>query len=184
MSSEITILLDRYRNGDEDALDELSQVVYPELKAIARNRARGKSNLGATVLVNETFLKLLNGGVIKSEDRGQFFALSSTIMRRIIVDEVRYATATKRNASEITYNEAEVADPFPDKAETLLEIDRILEQLATENPQLAQVFECRYFAGFTTDETAEALGASSRTVERLWAEARRLISALISNNKS
>jgi len=96
MASEVTLLLNRYRDGDTGALDELAQLIYPELKAMAARRTRGSAGLGATTLVNETFLKLLSGGELQPEDRQQFFGLAASIMRQVIVDEVRYVTAQKR----------------------------------------------------------------------------------------
>ena len=181
MSSEITILLERYREGDGAAIDELARLIYPELKAMARRRSRNDLKLGATTLVNETFLKLLSGGMLRPADRQQFFGLAATIMRQVIVDEVRYVSAAKRSADEVTFSDTRQPDESREKAEFLLQVDRILDQLLAENPMLAKVFECRYFAGFTTAETAEALSTSERSVERFWAEARERIAALMSD---
>lgn len=178
MSSEVTVLLNAYREGDSSAFEDLARLIYPELKAMARRRSSG-SAMGATTLVNETFVKLLGGGEIASADRVQFFALSATIMRRVIIDEVRYATADKRNAADIPLAEEQVADETLASAEFLIEVDRVLTQLEAEDPKLAQAFECRYFAGFTVSETAESLDVSERTAERLWAAARSRIAELM-----
>ena len=134
MGAEITLLLERYRDGDSGALDELAQIVYPELKAMARRRTRNQRDLGATALVSETFIKLLSNGSIDSEDRAQFFGLAATIMRQVIVDEVRYATAIKRDGNEVTFADTSVADTQAAEAETLLEIDRVLENSLQTNP--------------------------------------------------
>ncbi len=179
MPSDVTLLLARYNEGDASALDALTQMIYPELKAMARRRTRGAGDMGATALVNETFVKLLSGGQLTSEDRQQFFGLAATIMRQVIVDEVRYVTAQKRSGEAVTYADTEMAGDSHEKAEFLLEVDKILEQLAEEDPNLAQVFECRYFAGFSTSETAEVLGVSPRTAERWWSSARERIAALM-----
>ncbi len=181
MPSDVTLLLNRYREGDKGAFDELAQLIYPELKAMASRRTRGSDGLGATTLVNETFLKLLSGGDLKPEDRQQFFGLAASIMRQVIVDEVRYVTAQKRSGDEHTYSDTKVADESREQAEFLLEVDRMLELLDKEDPKLARVFECRYFAGFTTAETAEALEVSTRSVERLWSDARSRIAELMSD---
>ena len=179
MSSEVTLLLNRYKNGDAGALDALTQMIYPELKAMARRRTQGNQDLGATTLVNETFVKLLSGGQLASEDRQQFFGLAAAIMRQVIVDEVRYVTAQKRSGDAVTYSDTVVGDDSHEKAEFLLQVDKILEQLAEEDPKLAQVFECRYFAGFSTSETAEVMGVSPRTAERWWSTARERIASLM-----
>lgn len=178
MPTEVTLLLSAYRQGDDGAFDELARLIYPELKAMARRRSSG-SELGATTLVSETFVKLLSGGEVTAEDRQQFFALAATIMRRVIVDEVRYATADKRSGGRVSLAEDQVADESQASAEFLIEVDRVLDMLAAEDPQLARAFECRYFAGFTVAETAESLSVSERTAERLWSSARSRIAELM-----
>ena len=183
MPGEVTILLKRYNSGDADALDALANILYPELKAMARRRTIGNNDMGATTLVNETFVKLLSGGQLRTEDRQQFFGLAATIMRQVVVDEVRYVTAQKRNGNDVTYADAEMADESREKAEFVLQVNKIVEQLAEEDARLARVFECRYFAGFSTAETAEALDVSPRTAERLWSSARERIAALMEDSK-
>lgn len=182
MASEVTQLLEQYRDGDPVAFDALAQIIYPELKAMARRRTRGGDALGATTLVNETFVKLLEGGALKPKDRQQFFGLAATIMRRVIVDEVRHATAQKRSGPEVTFTEERVGDGNQEAGDFLLQVEELLKQLEREDEQLARVFECRYFAGFTTAETAEALGTSTRSAERLWSSARSRIAELMSDN--
>jgi len=175
----VTILLEAHRNGDGSALDQLATALYPELKAMARRRVQGGAGSGATTLVNETFVKLLSGGAIRTEDRRQFFALAATIMRQIIVDEIRYITANKRAREEVTLVEAVIGDDGHEKAEFLLQVDEMLKIVEQEDDRLARVFECRYFAGLTTAETSEALDISVRSVERLWSSVRSRIAELI-----
>jgi len=182
LTSSVTILLEAHRNGDGSALNQLATALYPELKAMARRRAKGGAGSGATTLVNETFVKLLSGGSIRAEDRSQFFALTATIMRQIIVDEIRYITANKRARKEVTLVEAVIGDDGHEKAEFLLQVDEMLKIVEQEDERLARVFECRYFAGLTTAETAEALGVSPRSVERHWSSARSRIAELIDEN--
>lgn len=179
MPPSVTILLEAHRNGDSSALNQLATVLYPELKAMARRRSQGGSGSGATTLVNETFVKLLSGGDLRTEDRRQFFALAATIMRQIIVDEIRYVTADKRAREDVTLVEAVIGDDGHEKAEFLLQVDEMLNIVEQEDARLARVFECRYFAGLTTAETAEALDIAPRSVERLWSSARSRIAALI-----
>ena len=178
MASEVTLLLNAHREGDENAINDLTRIIYPELKAMARRRS-SSSAMGATTLVNETFVKLLTGGAVTAADRQQFFALAATIMRRVIVDEVRYATAQKRSGDGVSMPEDQMADESQASAEFLIEVDRVLSLLAQEDERLVQAFECRYFAGFTIAETAESLSVSERTAERLWSESRARIAELM-----
>ena len=179
MAGEVTILLHRYKSGDADALNDLTELLYPQLKAMARRRTYSNERMNATVLVNETFVKLLSGGELSSADRAQFFGLAAAVMRQVIVDEVRYVTAQKRAGQPQTFSDSQTADESKEQAEFLLLVDQCVEQLAQEDPRLAQVFECRYFAGYSTSETALAVDISPRSVERLWSTARARIADLI-----
>lgn len=180
MAESVTVLLAAYRDGEPKALDRLAELLYPELKKMARHRSRGTSS--ATTLVNETFLKLLAGGELKPADRREFFALAATVMRRIIIDEIRYLMANKRSGADVTLAETVLGDDSHERAHFLLEVEEMLGIIEAEDPRLARVFECRYFAGLTTSETAEALGLSVRTVERSWSSARERIAAMIDSS--
>lgn len=181
---EVTLLLDAYRKGDGSAFDKLAYLLYPELKAMARRRAASGPGMGATTLVHETFVQMLSGGRLKSGDRKQFFGLAATIMRRIIIDEIRYVTAAKRDGIDVTLAETVIGDDAHAKAEFLLQVDELLSILESEHEQHARVFECRYFAGLTTAETADALDMSVRSVERAWSEARSRIASLIDDSNA
>ena len=133
MASEVTLLLERHKQGDAGAFNALAELIYPQLKSMAQRRTRGEGGLGATILVNETFLKLLSGGELKPEDRQQFFALAASIMRQVIVDEVRYVTAQKRSGSEHTFTDSKIADPAHEEAEFLLQVDQLLEHLERDD---------------------------------------------------
>lgn len=179
MPSSVTVLLEAHRNGDGSALNQLATVLYPELKAMARRRVQNGAGSGATTLVNETFLKLLSGGDLRTEDRRQFFALAATIMRQVIVDEIRYVTADKRAREDVALVETVIGDDGHEKAEFLLQVDEMLSIVEQEDARLARVFECRYFAGLTTAETADALEIAPRSVERFWSSVRSRIAELI-----
>ena len=184
MPPSVTILLRAHRDGDDKALNELASVLYPELKAMARRRSQGGAGSGATTLVNETFVKLLSGGDLKTEDRKQFFALAATIMRQVVVDEIRHITAGKRAREDVTLVETVIGDDGHEKAEFLLQVDEMLKIVEHEDERLARVFECRYFAGLTTAETAEALDIAPRSVERLWSQARSRMAELIDESNA
>ncbi len=175
MSDDITLLLGRHRQGDSTAFDELVRLLYPELRALAARRAQG-SDLSATTLLHETIARYISGEAVGSQDRQEFFGLAATIMRRVIIDEVRQASAAKRQGIAVTLDESQFADQAP-SAERLLAIDRALDALNRQDAQLRQVFECRYFAGYSTAETAAMLGHSARTTERMWREAKQWVAA-------
>ena len=179
MPGDVTLLLQDYKNGDADALNALTHMVYPELKAMARRRTQGNQNLNATALINEVFVKLLSGNQLDPSDRQQFFGLVATVMRQVIVDEVRHFTAQKRKGDEVTYADTISFNTSEVKSEFLLQVDQVLTRLESEEPKLAHVFECRYFAGFSTAETAEIMGTSSRSVERLWTRSRERVAELM-----
>ena len=184
MAADITQLLAAHRDGDAQALDKLTEVLYPELKRLAASRSRDSAGMGATTLVGETYIRLLSGGALQPEDRRQFFALAAAIMRRIVVDEIRHVLAGKRRREDATFTDSLLGDDAHEKAEFLLQVDEMLDVLAEQDPRVAQVFECRYFAGLTTAETAEAIDASPRTVERLWSDSRSRVAAMMEENKS
>ncbi len=181
---EVTVLLQDASNGDAEALNSLARLLYPELKAMARRRSAVGPGLGATTLVSETFVKLLSGKSLETRDRQQFFALAATIMRQIIVDEIRYISANKRARDDVTLVNTVVGDDSHEKAEFLLQVDEMLGIIEQEDDRLARVFECRYFAGLTTAETADAMGVSERSVERLWSKARSRVAELIDDSSA
>ena len=164
-----------YNKGDRSALDELATRLYTELKQIARNRARRSRDLGATTLVQETFIKLLSGRKLELENRQHFFALSATIMRQIVIDDIRQQRAAKRDGLNVTFADTVMPDGSLPSPDFLLQVDDALRLVSEEDERLTRAFECRYFAGMSIDETAECLGVSARTAERLWSRARTRI---------
>lgn len=176
---KVTQLLARYRDGDDHAYDDLARMVYPEIRAMAQRRARGSDRLGVSTLVNETFLKFLTTGSSQPGDRQQFFGLMATIMRQVIIDEARAIGRLKRAGRNVTLDEESVADDSVERAHFLIQVDEIVNRLETTDPQLCRVFELRFFAGFTTAETAQALDISQRTVERFWSKSRGIVRSML-----
>jgi len=174
-SGNVTELLIAYRDGDREAFDRLVPLLYQDLRKVARaqlRRGRPGATLGTTVLVHEVYLKMADQQRLDARDRGHFLAISAHAMRQVIADYARRRTAAKRGgASEpVPLDEApELADR---EARWLLGVDQALERLAARNERMAQVVECRFFAGYSEEETAEALGTSLRTVQRDWMRAR------------
>lgn len=171
----ITDLLLQVRQGDPDAMDRLFPLVYGELRRIAHRQLQGERRghtLGTTGLVHETYLKLADQSRLEWRDRGHFFALAARAMRRILVDYARRYQAIRRGGGVRPLALRDDDAATDERGETLLALDEALERLAALNPRLSQVVECRYFGGLTEEETAEALGVTTRTVERDWAKAR------------
>jgi RNA polymerase sigma factor (TIGR02999 family) len=172
---ELTELLRAYAAGDAAAFDRLVPLVYDDLRRVARQQLRRGSRgavLDTTALVHEVWFKLSDGGAVAWQDRGHFLAVSARAMRQVIVDEARRRNAGKRGGGQVdaVLDEGRVASPSD--AFRVLAIDQALDRLAARSPRLAQVVECRFFAGLGEEETAEALGVSLRTVQREWTRAR------------
>ncbi|HPF73473.1 MAG: sigma-70 family RNA polymerase sigma factor [Rhodanobacteraceae bacterium] len=176
--ADVTRLLDAARLGDEDAWGRLLDLVYPELKRLARSArfGRGDGTLDTTALVHECYLKLAQAEGAP-RDRGHLLSLAVRIMRQLLVDHARERMALKRggDAIAVTFDEQQLPDDSPFLQ--LLEIDQALERLAAVEPRQARVFECRYFGGLNDEETAVALGISPRTAHRDWDAGRAWLAA-------
>lgn len=172
---DVTELLLAHRQGDRDAFDKLLPLVYDDLRRIARRQLAGswgQQTLDTTGLVHESYLKMVDQKRVDWQDRGHFLAVSARAMRQVIISYARKRNAQKRGAGQekATLDEGRIA--IDDQAEWLLALDEALESLAAKSERLAKVVECRFFAGLTEEETAEALGTSLRTVQRDWMRAR------------
>lgn len=172
---DVTRLLIAHRGGNAEALEELLPRIYQDLRSIARQqlaRLRPGNTLDTTALVHEAYLKLVDQARVEPNDLDHFFALAATAMRQILVDHVRRRTAKKRSSDAAPVSLDRVQIGVDEQADTLLAIDQALEGLTRDNPRLTRVFECRFFAGMSDEETARALGVSTRTVQRDWVKSR------------
>jgi RNA polymerase sigma factor (TIGR02999 family) len=174
-TGSITALLLAHRDGDAGAFERLVALVYPELRRMARAQLRrgpGPAPLETTGLVHETYVKLVDHQQVDARDRGHFLAIAACAMRQLVVDHARARQAAKRGAGAV-HVEIDERDAAVDaRAEYLLAVNQALERLGREDPRLLRVVECRFFAGYTDEETAEALGVSARTIGRDWLRAR------------
>jgi RNA polymerase sigma factor (TIGR02999 family) len=159
---------------DAQARDTVITLLYPELRRIAEahmRRERPDHTLQATALVGEFFVSIARNSAITARTRLQFLKLASVAMRRLLVDYARSRGAEKRGGDMIRLNIEGIEDPGR-ATEHLHEIDELLEQLAREDPRMAEIVELKFFGGLTNPEIAEALGISDRTVKRDWQVAR------------
>ena len=168
----ITQLLDDARAGDARALDELLPLVYDGLLGLAHAQLRAERpghTLNTTALVHEAYLKLVDQREVEWNSRGHFFAIAALAMRRILVNYARGRGRQKRgaNAPHVRIEET-VSLVAEERADTIVALDEALERLSTINHRACRVVECRYFAGLSIEQTAEALGISPMTVKRDW----------------
>lgn len=172
-SNPITRLLDDAAGGDRAAWQRLVALVYPDLKRLAhRSRAaQPGATLDTTALVHECYLRL-EGAEGAPRNRGHLMALTARIMHQVLVDHAREHMAQKRGGGVAPVTLEDAPEDLREDVDTLLEIDRALQRLASEQPRAAQVFVCRYFAGYSIDDTALALDISPRTAHRDWDAAR------------
>lgn len=169
----ITALLDAYRSGDEADFDDAFEAVYDELRRLARVQLRGGGNtLNTTGLVHELYLKLNDSKNFQVENRAHFLAVAARAMRQIIVDYARSKNAAKRGGDvarvPLDTNEIKVDD----QAALILDVNSALDKIRNIDERLEKVFECRYFAGLTEEESAAALGVSVSTIQRDWRRAK------------
>ena len=174
MEQDVTGLLEAFEGGDRNALDRLLPLVYDELRRIAHRelqRERPDHTLSTTDVVHEAYLKLLEHGRVASGEQVRFLAVAATAVRRALIEHARRRDTVKRGGGQrpLTLDEDIVA---ADHSDHLLALDDALTRLADLDERLARVVECRYFGGLTEDETAAALGVTSRTVRRDWVKAR------------
>lgn len=172
--AEVTELLERARQGDSLAWNQVVALIYDDLKRIARGvlAGKGSATFNPTVLVHDCYLRLAKAGAQGVHDRAHFMALAARAMRQLMLNHARDRMAQKRGsgAEAATLTEEERSADL--EAEHLLGISSALEALERVEPKWVQVVECRVFAGLSEQETADALGVSLRTVQRWYADAR------------
>jgi RNA polymerase sigma factor (TIGR02999 family) len=179
--AELTQLLQRAQAGDGDARDALFAAAYPGLQQLARARLRGGGRntlLDTRSLVHESYLRYVQAGELRAEDRRAFFAYASQVMHSVIVNSARERAAQKRGAGSrpLTLS-TQISEDTPDSDGIVLQVHEALEALAQVDARLAQVVQMRYFGGYSEQEIAETLDITERTVQRLWLKARLMLLA-------
>jgi RNA polymerase sigma factor (TIGR02999 family) len=168
---EVTHLLLELKQGNKEAEGRLIPLVYNELRRIAGIYLRREvpdHSLQPTALVHEAYLRLTDIKEVDWQSRSHFFAVSATLMRRILVDHARASHARKRGNGwdAVSLNEAIL--PAPQRAPEILALDEALNKLAVLDQRQSKIVELRFFAGMSEEETGNVLGISGRTVKRDW----------------
>lgn len=172
---EITRLLVAWGDGDESALEELTPLVYEELRRLAHHymsRERPGHTLQTTALVNEAYVRLIDWKNAHWQSRAHFFVVSAQLMRRILVDFARTSGYAKRGGGALVVSLDEAALVSGDKGADIVALDEALVSLAKLDERQSRVVELRFFGGLSIDETAEVLNVSAGTVRRDWSIAR------------
>lgn len=170
----VSSLLFKWREGDQDALQDLLPLVYNELRSLAHyyiQRQRPDHTLQSTALVHEAYLRLVKQGTGKFQNRAHFFAICAQLMRQILVEYARSQQAAKRNrAQKVTFNDALAL--AKGRSLDCIALDDALNTLAKFDAQQSRVVELRFFGGLSIEDTARVLGVSPATVKRDWSTAK------------
>ncbi|MBS0187453.1 MAG: sigma-70 family RNA polymerase sigma factor [Planctomycetes bacterium] len=170
--SNVTVLLDRIKSGDEAATNELMSVAYDELRAIAghvfRDQGAGHT-LQPTALVSELCVRLLRsqevGNAAEWNDRKHFFRVAAKAMRNLLTDHARAKRAERRGGEGVKVTLDGAREPAAASPIDLVELDDTVTKLAALDERLGRVFELRFLAGLSVERTAEIADVSPRTVE-------------------
>jgi RNA polymerase sigma factor (TIGR02999 family) len=171
----VTQLLHAVAAGDRSGLDDLLSAIYADLRRLASahmDRERASHTLQPTAVVHEAYLRLIDQRSATWNDRVHFFAVASTIIRRILVDHARERNALKRGGGErgsarrLALEEVEA--PAGMQTDDLEALDAALKELATLNERQSRIVELRFFAGLTIDEVAGVMNMGKRSVDRDW----------------
>lgn len=167
-------------------LDQLFPLVYDEMRRLANKPLRAERDdhtLNTTALVHEAYLKLIKCDRVNWQNRSHFFAIASQVMRNILVDYAVKQQAQKRGGKQHRVELHEAAAVTEVDISSVLSVHQALERLAKVDERLVKVVECRFFAGLSIEETAEALGVSTPTVSRDWNMARAWLNREFSDNQ-
>ena len=167
----LTALLQDWTDGNEGALERLTPFVQAELRRIAGRYMAGERvghTLQASALVNEAFLKLVDNRRIQWQNRAHFYAMSARLMRQILVDFARSKKKEKRGGGALRVTFDQNLKVIADRTRDLVALDDALNTLAAASPRVSQVVELRFFGGLSTEEAADVLKVSTKTVLRDW----------------
>ena len=181
-TQNISALITAWGDGDEQALDDLVPLLYPQLRRIARRhlgRWRPGHTLESAALANEAYLKLIRAGGVRCENRVHFLALCSQIIRRILVDHARNRGYAKRGGDAVHVPLDEALLGTRSRGIDMLALNEALDALSRIDERKGRVVELRYFGGLTIEETAGILGISPETAKRDWKMAKAWLFAAL-----
>lgn len=170
-SADVSRILRAIRDGDGDAENELFEVVYDELRGMARARMRRESpggTLQTTALVNEAYLRLVSDDNRRWQNRAYFFGAAAEAMRRILIDRARKRGAVKHGGDRVRVPLEENIRSIEEASPDLIALDGALGRLEEKDARKSQVVKLHYLLGLTVPETAEILGIAPRTVDKDW----------------
>jgi RNA polymerase sigma factor (TIGR02999 family) len=174
--TDVSALLRAWSDGDQDALQALTPIVYEELHRLARHymrREHSGHSLQTTALVNEAYMRLADYTRMQWQDRAHFFAISAQVMRRILVDHARRHNVKRgRGVHHVSLEDVVAVAPWEDAETDLVALDEALVGLARIDPRKAQIVEMRFFGGLTVEEIGEVLNVSTGTIKRDWRAAK------------
>lgn len=174
-NKDLTRLLNSLK-GDDEAVQKIFPIVYSELQALAHQNMRKERHghtLNTTALVHEAYLKLVDYPPDGNWDgRNHFFGIAARAMRQILINYARSRNAKKRSGNKDIQPFEEEVYLTEEKAAELIHLEEALTELEKLDQRLGKVVECRYFAGYNIEETAEIIGVSTATVKRDWTSAR------------
>jgi RNA polymerase sigma factor (TIGR02999 family) len=185
-SKQITQLLVAWGDGDQSALEELTPLVYEELRRLAHHymgRERPGHTLQTTALVNEAYIRLIDWKNVHWQNRAHFFAVSAQLMRRILVDFARSRGYAKRGGGALAVTLDEATLLSSEKGTDIVALDEALLSLTELDARQSQVVELRFFGGLSIEETAEVLKVSPGTVRRDWSLARAWLHRELTDNR-
>ena len=165
----VTLLLQKWKQGDRNALERLTPMIYPELRRLARihmRKEREGHTIQPTALVHEAYLRMAGSSSPEFENRSHFFAIAANLMRQILVDYAREQHAQKRGSGQKPLNLDDCQTISLDQSDNLLYLHEALERLEAFDERKSKALEMRFFGGLTSHEIAEALGISIPTVTR------------------
>jgi len=168
-SGQVTQLLADWGRGNKQALDELTSLVYRELRKLAAGhlaRENGAATLQPTALVNEAYLRMAAQDGAGFQNRSHFFGVAARLMRQILVDHARKGKSQKRGGGAPVASLDEALSFAPERHSSIVDLDDALEALAKVDERKVRVIEMRHFAGLSIDETASVLGVGTATVVR------------------
>jgi RNA polymerase sigma factor (TIGR02999 family) len=180
---QLTELLAQVQAGEDGARDALYAAAYSELRRLAHSKlweGGRDALLDTTSLVHESYLRFVDAGELRAEDRRAFFAYASQVMRSVIVNNARDRLAKRRGGdlAQVTLSTDLVGSLGGDDV-SILRVHEALDALKQADSRLAQVVEMRFFGGYSEQEVAQTLDVTERTVRRHWEKARILLEAML-----